>query len=68
VLTRVLEEAILWKLTAIQVSASGTTFKVYFYLLYGYTWRLQNFKYDDSIDEELEEAIKAYRLKENLDY
>jgi hypothetical protein len=34
----------------------------------GDTWRLQNFKYDDSIDEELEEAIKAYRLKENLDY
>jgi len=30
-------------------------------------WRLQNFSYDDKIDEELEEAAKAYRLKENFD-
>lgn len=30
-------------------------------------WRLQNFSYDDNIDEELEEAAKAYRLKENFD-
>lgn len=30
-------------------------------------WRLQNFSYDDKIDEELDEASKAYRLKENLD-
>lgn len=29
-------------------------------------WQLQNFQYDDAIDEELEEAIKAYRLRENL--
>jgi hypothetical protein len=31
-------------------------------------WRLHNFSYDDNIDEELGEASKAYRLKENLDY
>ncbi|MBT1689152.1 hypothetical protein [Dawidia soli] len=31
-------------------------------------WRLYNFSYDDSLDEELKEAGKAYRLKENLDY
>ena len=31
-------------------------------------WRLQNFSYDDNIDEELEEAAKAYRLKENFDH
>ena len=31
-------------------------------------WRLHNFKYDDALDEELDEAIKAYRLKENFDY
>lgn len=31
-------------------------------------WRLFNFSYDDSLDEELTEASKAYRLKENLDY
>ena len=30
-------------------------------------WRLQNFSYDDNIDEELKEAAKAYRLKENFD-
>lgn len=31
-------------------------------------WRLQNFSYDDDMDEELREAAKADRLKENLDY
>jgi hypothetical protein len=30
-------------------------------------WRLQNFSYDDKIDDELEEASKVYRLKENFD-
>jgi hypothetical protein len=30
-------------------------------------WRLHNFSYDDSLDEELTEAAKAYRLKENID-
>jgi hypothetical protein len=30
-------------------------------------WRLFNFSYDDSIDEELAEASKVYRLKENLE-
>jgi hypothetical protein len=30
------------------------------------SWRLQNFSYDDNLDTELEEANKAYRLKENL--
>jgi hypothetical protein len=31
-------------------------------------WRLHNFSYDDNMDEELTEAAKADRLKENLDY
>lgn len=31
-------------------------------------WRLHNFSYDDTLDEELSEASKVYRLKENLDY
>lgn len=30
-------------------------------------WQMQNFKYGNSIDDELEEASKAYRLKENFD-
>ena len=30
-------------------------------------WRLLNFSYDDTLDEELTEASKAYRLKENLE-
>ena len=30
-------------------------------------WRLFNFSYDDSLDEELTEAAKVYRLKENLE-
>lgn len=29
-------------------------------------WRLQNFKYDDKLDDELEEASAIYRLSENL--
>lgn len=28
-------------------------------------WQVQNFKFDDSLDEELEESAKIYRLKEN---
>lgn len=31
-------------------------------------WRLQNFSFDDNIKEELAEASKVYRLKENVDY
>jgi hypothetical protein len=31
-------------------------------------WQLQNFSFDDGIDEELKEAAKVYKLKENLDY
>jgi len=31
-------------------------------------WSLYNFSYDDSIDEDLKEAAKAYRLKENVDH
>lgn len=30
-------------------------------------WQMLNFKYGNSIDDELEEASKAYRLKENFD-
>lgn len=30
-------------------------------------WQMQNFKYGNSIDDELEEASKAYRLKENFE-
>ena len=29
-------------------------------------WQVQNFKFDNKIDDELEEASKGYRLKENL--
>ena len=28
-------------------------------------WQVQNFQYDDNLDEELEESGKVYRLKEN---
>jgi hypothetical protein len=28
-------------------------------------WKMMNFSYDDNLDDELEEAAKAYRLKEN---
>ena len=28
-------------------------------------WQVQNFKFDDSLDNELEESGKVYRLKEN---
>lgn len=31
-------------------------------------WRVNNFSYDENIDSELEEAAKAYRLKENVDW
>lgn len=31
-------------------------------------WAILNFSYDDGIDEELKEAAKPYRLKENMDY
>ena len=31
-------------------------------------WRLMNFSYDDNIDDELKEAAKVHRLKENIDY
>lgn len=30
-------------------------------------WKLLNFSYDDNMDEELQEASKAYRLTENFD-
>lgn len=29
------------------------------------TWKVQNFKFDDNLDDELEESGKVYRLKEN---
>ena len=31
-------------------------------------WAILNFSYDDGIDEELKEAAKSYRLKENVEY
>jgi hypothetical protein len=30
-------------------------------------WQMQNFKFGNSIDDELEEASKAYRMKENYE-
>jgi hypothetical protein len=30
-------------------------------------WRLMNFSFDDNMDDELSEAAKAHRLKENLE-
>jgi hypothetical protein len=30
-------------------------------------WQLQNFQFDDNLDDELEESGKIYRLKENLE-
>jgi hypothetical protein len=32
------------------------------------TWRVNNFSFDDDIDKDLEEATKAYRLKENINW
>ncbi len=32
------------------------------------TWRVNNFSYDENIDKDLEEATKAYRLKENINW
>ena len=31
-------------------------------------WRLNNFSFDEDIDKDLEEATKAYRLKENIGF
>ncbi|MBS1776286.1 MAG: hypothetical protein JSS64_08415 [Bacteroidetes bacterium] len=31
-------------------------------------WQLNNFSYDEDIDKDLEEATKAYRLKENINW
>lgn len=31
-------------------------------------WQLNNFSYDEDIDKDLEEATKAYRLKENISW
>jgi hypothetical protein len=31
-------------------------------------WRVNNFSYDENIDDDLEEATKAYRLKENINW
>ena len=32
------------------------------------TWKVNNFSYDENIDTDLEEATKAYRLKENISW
>jgi hypothetical protein len=32
------------------------------------SWRVSNFSYDENIDNDLEEATKAYRLKENINW
>jgi hypothetical protein len=31
-------------------------------------WRVSNFSYDENISDELEEAAKVYRLKENINW
>lgn len=31
-------------------------------------WRLQNFSFDDAFKDDLQEASKSYRMKENLEY
>lgn len=31
-------------------------------------WKVNNFSYDENIDDDLEEATKAYRLKENISW
>jgi hypothetical protein len=30
-------------------------------------WRVNNFSFDEDIDKDLDEACKAYRLKENIE-
>lgn len=40
------------------------TFRVVFYKPID-KWQVQNFKFDNKMDDELEEASKGYRLKEN---
>ena len=32
------------------------------------SWQVQNFQYDDGLDDELEESGKVYRLKENWEF
>ena len=42
------------------------TFRIVFYKPHE-TWQVQNFKFDNKMDDELEEASKGYRFKENSD-
>jgi hypothetical protein len=42
-------------------------FRLSFYKLSN-TWEISDFKFTSKIDEELEEASRVYRLKENLEY
>jgi hypothetical protein len=42
------------------------TFRFLFYKPHD-KWQVQDFKFDNKIDDELEEASKAYRFKENYD-
>jgi hypothetical protein len=42
------------------------TFRIVFYKPYN-IWQLENFKINNKMDDELEEASQAYRFKENID-
>jgi len=41
-------------------------FTFYFYRVKN-NWRVNNFSFDEDIDKDLDEACKAYRLKENIE-
>jgi hypothetical protein len=41
------------------------TFRIIFYCPQD-KWQVQNFKFDNKMDEELEEASKGYKFKENI--
>ena len=43
------------------------TFRILFYKPFD-KWQVQNFKFDDKMDDELEEASKGYRFRENSEH